>query len=97
MFQIDLNSDGDLILYHHNKHVEISATPAGIEFIKTIIMAERKGIERQLGWIGTFPTQHFVNNFLAKKNAKLKKEQDDKTEKKFTDMGINLKELDFDL
>jgi hypothetical protein len=81
MFQIDLTSSGDLLLYlPAGRTLEITASPGGLEYIKKIILDHRRGVRNQAGYIGTLPTQHavdkhFADEFLKTKRAKVEEEK----------------------
>jgi hypothetical protein len=66
MFQIDLAADGKLLLYLPDaRSVEVSATPGGLNYIKTVIADHQRGLRNQRGYIGTLPTQHSVDKAMA--------------------------------
>ena len=100
MFQIDLTTDGDLLLYMPtNRTVIISASAEGLAFIKKVILDHRRGLRNQLGYIGTLPTQHavdkaFADQFLAEKRAKQAKEKVEAFQEK---TGIDLGRLEINI
>lgn len=91
MFQIDLTTEGKLLLWlPTGRTLEISATAEGVAFIKKIIHDHQRNIRNQPGYIGTLPTQHavdkaFADNFLREKAkasaAKLAEETKTKAKK----------------
>lgn len=98
MFQIDLASSGELQLHLPcGRAVEISATPTGLEYVKKIIYDYKKGVAKQPGYIGAFPTQHAVDKFLKDKAAKIAKEKAEETKAKAAKLNIDFDKLEIKL
>lgn len=68
MFQIDVTSAGELLLYlPGGRTLEITATPGGLNYICKVIRDHHENIRGQRGYIGTLPTQHAVDKAFADK------------------------------
>lgn len=98
MFQIDLAANGELLLYlPTGRAVEISATPTGLEFVKKVLYDHKKGIRNQPGYIGTMPTQHAVDKFLADKKKRIAREKAEEAKAKAKGLGIDLSAMEINL
>jgi hypothetical protein len=103
MFQIDLTPSGELLLYlPSGRTLEITASPGGLEYIKKIMLDNRRGLRDQLGYIGTLPTQHavdkhFANEFLKTKAANAAKEKAAEVKTKAAKLDINWDKLEINL
>jgi hypothetical protein len=95
MFQIDLNTDGDLeLVLPTNRRITVGSTVEGLNYIKKVILDHNRGIRNQPGYIGTFPTQHAVDKFLAEKRKRIEKERIESVKNK---LGIDVSKMSFDL
>lgn len=73
MFQIDLTTNGELLLYlPGGRTIEIVPSAGGLEYIRKVLRDHREGIRNQRGYIGTLPTQHAVDKAFADKFLKEK-------------------------
>lgn len=98
MFQIDLTTDGELLLHMPSGcAIEISATPGGLEYIKKVIREHAQGIRDQRGYIGSFPTQHAVDKFLKEKKIRTAREHAAANKEKANKLGIDLDRLEINL
>jgi hypothetical protein len=103
MFQVDLNSDGDLLLYMPNHcTITVQASGAGVAFIKKVIHDHQRGLRNQPGYIGTLPTQHAVNkqfadNFLKEKAKRTAQDMAKEVEIKANKLGIDLSKMEIKL
>jgi hypothetical protein len=95
MFQIDLNTDGDLeLVLPTNRRITVGSTVEGLNYIKKVILDHNRGIRNQPGYIGTFPTQHAVDKFLAEKRKRVERERIESVKNK---LGIDISKMSFDL
>lgn len=103
MFQIDLTTSGELLLYlPGGRTLEITASAGGLEYIRKVLRDHREGVRNQLGYIGTLPTQHavdknFANQFLADKRTQAAKDAALSTAAKASKIGIDLGRLEINL
>ena len=98
MFQIDLTASGDLkLIMPTGCCVEISSTPTGLAYVKQVIYQHKQGIRNQPGYIGTLPTQHAVNKFLANKAKDIAKEKKDELVAKASKLGVDLSAMEINL
>lgn len=100
MFQIDLNSEGNLSLLMPNGcAIDLPATVGGLAYLQKVLKDHHNGVKNQRGYIGTLPTQHAVDKamadeFLAQKRKKAAEEKAKETREKF---GFDLQELRFEI
>lgn len=97
MFQIDLNSEGQLhLVMPSGCAVEIPATVGGLEYVKKIISDHHRNIRNQRGYIGSLPTQHAVDKHFADEFLKNKKEQAAKNAAEETKTKAKKLDIDWD-
>lgn len=100
MFQIDLNSEGNLcLLMPSGCSIDVPATVGGLEYIRKVLKDHHNGVKNQRGYIGTLPTQWSVDKtmadeFLAQKRKRMAEEKAKETKEKF---GFDLQELRFEI
>lgn len=100
MFQIDLTTSGELLLYlPGGRTLEIVPSAGGLEYIRKVLRDHREGIRNQRGYIGTLPTQHavdkaFADKFIAEKRART---MQDNSKALASKIGIDLGRLEINL
>jgi hypothetical protein len=100
MFQIDLNSEGNLtLLMPSGCAIDVPATVGGLHYLQKVLKDHHNGVRGQRGYIGTLPTQWSVDKamadeFLAQKRKKAAEEKKEEVKAKF---GFDLEELRFEI
>lgn len=94
--RLSLSPSGDIRLTlrdHKDRTLDVPATETGARFIQRILRDAASGRRDQPGYIGTFPTQAIIDQWLRMDRAL----QREAVREEFKEKGIDLAKMEFRL